>query len=241
MTNDERYQAVVAEWEKTTNDVSNALQESLDRFNPIFMMADSGARGSYEPDPPAGRYARPDCQHGRAHHRDPHQSQLPRRSERAWNTSFPRRGARKGLADTALRTADSGYLTRRLVDVSQDVIIREAGLRLRMRALWFLRLPKAVRLLRPLPTACVGRYPVRRYPGPATGQCAYFQGSYDDGRGCQAAGSRHDIHEVEIRTVLTCECPQRRMRQVLRHEPGQRASRVGRRRSGRHHCGAVHR
>ena len=65
MTENERYRAVVAEWEKTTADVTDALQKNMDRYNPIFMMADSGARGSMKPDPSADRYARPDGQHRR--------------------------------------------------------------------------------------------------------------------------------------------------------------------------------
>ena len=77
LTNDERYRLVVKAWEQTTKDVTDALMAGLDRYNPIWMMADSGARGSYRPDPSAGRHARPDGRYLRPHHRDPHQGQLP--------------------------------------------------------------------------------------------------------------------------------------------------------------------
>ena len=113
-------------WEKATNDVTRAdSAKRLDHYNPIYMMADSGARGSDEPDPAAGRYARLDCQHLPAR-----TIEIPIRANYREGLNvleyfISSRGARKGLADTALRTADSGYLTRRLVDVSQDVIIRE--------------------------------------------------------------------------------------------------------------------
>ena len=65
ISNEERYNGVIKVWSKTTEDVASALQENLDARNPIFMMADSGARGSMSSDPPAGRYARPDCKHVR--------------------------------------------------------------------------------------------------------------------------------------------------------------------------------
>ncbi|MCK7471949.1 MAG: hypothetical protein MZU95_15160 [Desulfomicrobium escambiense] len=94
-------------------------------FNPIFMMADSGARGIGAADPPAGRHARPDGQALRRDHRDTHHVQLPRGPRPCCEYFISTHGARKGLADTALKTANSGYLTRRLVDVAQDVIITE--------------------------------------------------------------------------------------------------------------------
>ena len=76
LTNEERYRLVVEAWEKTTKDVTDALMAGLDRYNPIWMMADSGP-WFLRPDPPAGRHARPDGRHLRPHHRDPHQVQLP--------------------------------------------------------------------------------------------------------------------------------------------------------------------
>lgn len=124
MTNQERYKQVVAEWEKTTNEVSDALQKNLDRYNPIFMMADSGARGSMK------QIRQLAGMRGLIANTAGRTIEIPikanyREGLTALEYFISSRGARKGLADTALRTADSGYLTRRMVDVSQDVIIRE--------------------------------------------------------------------------------------------------------------------
>nr|WP_326214867.1 DNA-directed RNA polymerase subunit beta' [uncultured Oscillibacter sp.] len=124
MTDHERYKQVVQEWEKTTNDVSDALQKNLDRYNPIFMMADSGARGSMK------QIRQLAGMRGLIANTAGKTIEIPikanyREGLTALEYFISSRGARKGLADTALRTADSGYLTRRMVDVSQDVIIRE--------------------------------------------------------------------------------------------------------------------
>ena len=124
MTDQERYKQVVQVWEKTTDDVSNALQENLDRYNPIFMMADSGARGSMK------QIRQLAGMRGLIANTAGKTIEIPikanyREGLTALEYFISSRGARKGLADTALRTADSGYLTRRMVDVSQEVIIRE--------------------------------------------------------------------------------------------------------------------
>ncbi|MCI6228137.1 MAG: DNA-directed RNA polymerase subunit beta', partial [Clostridiales bacterium] len=124
MTDHERYKQVVQVWEKTTNDVSDALQKNLDRYNPIFMMADSGARGSMK------QIRQLAGMRGLIANTAGKTIEIPikanyREGLTALEYFISSRGARKGLADTALRTADSGYLTRRMVDVSQEVIIRE--------------------------------------------------------------------------------------------------------------------
>ena len=124
ITEDERYRKTIALWEKATEDVTEAMMDNMDPFNSIFMMADSGARGNKQQirqvagmrglmADPSGRII-----------------DLPIKANFREGLSVldyftSSHGARKGLADTALRTADSGYLTRRLVDVSQDVIVRE--------------------------------------------------------------------------------------------------------------------
>ena len=118
LSDGERYSAVLKTWEKATNDVTKALQDGLDRYNPIFMMADSGARGSMNQirqliANTSGKVIEIPI---RANYRE---------GLNILEYFISSRGARKGLADTALRTADSGYLTRRLVDVSQDVIVRQ--------------------------------------------------------------------------------------------------------------------
>ena len=124
ITNDERYRLTVSAWEDTTNHVTQALQDNLDRFNPIFMMADSGARGSMS------QIRQLAGMRGLIANTSGKTIEIPIRANYREGLNIleyfiSSRGARKGLADTALRTADSGYLTRRLVDVSQEVIIRE--------------------------------------------------------------------------------------------------------------------
>ena len=124
ITNDERYRLTVAQWEETTNQVSDALQKNLGRFNPIYMMADSGARGSMS------QIRQLAGMRGLMANTAGKTIEIPIKSNFREGLSvleyfIASRGARKGLTDTALRTADSGYLTRRLVDVSHNVIVRE--------------------------------------------------------------------------------------------------------------------
>ncbi len=123
ISNQERKTAVLAVWNKTTNDVSDALTRNLDKYNPIFMMADSGARGSIN------QIRQLAGMRGLIANTSGETIEIPIRANYREGLNIleyfvSSRGARKGLADTALRTADSGYLTRRLVDVSQEVIIR---------------------------------------------------------------------------------------------------------------------
>lgn len=124
ITDDERYQAVVNIWEKATNDVSKAMEENFDDLNPIYMMVKSGARGNMNQlRQIAGMRGLMASTTGKA-------VEIPikscfREGLDALEYFISSHGARKGLSDTALRTADSGYLTRRLVDVSQDIIVRE--------------------------------------------------------------------------------------------------------------------
>ncbi len=124
LSESERYNAVLRTWEKCTNDVTDALQKGLDRYNPIYMMADSGARGSMS------QIRQLAGMRGLIANTSGKTIEIPikanyREGLNILEYFISSRGARKGLADTALRTADSGYLTRRLVDVSQEVIIRE--------------------------------------------------------------------------------------------------------------------
>ncbi len=124
MSNSERSQKVIKVWEKCTNDVAAGLKDNLGKQNPIYMMVDSGARGS---DSQLRQLA---GMRGLIANTSGKVIEVPIRANYREGLNvleyfISSRGARKGLADTALRTADSGYLTRRLVDVSQDVIIRE--------------------------------------------------------------------------------------------------------------------
>ena len=124
ITQEERHEAVVEQWNAATDEVAEAMVENLDELNPIFMMANSGARGSFKQIRQLagmrGLMANPK---GEIIERPIKANFMEGLSVLEYFIST--HGARKGLADTALRTADSGYLTRRLVDVAQDVIIRE--------------------------------------------------------------------------------------------------------------------
>jgi DNA-directed RNA polymerase subunit beta' len=125
ITQEERHEAVVEQWNAATDEVAEAMIENFDKLNPIYMMADSGARGSFKQIRQLagmrGLMANPK---GEIIERPIKANFMEGLSVLEYFIST--HGARKGLADTALRTADSGYLTRRLVDVAQDVIIREA-------------------------------------------------------------------------------------------------------------------
>lgn len=125
MSDDERYRKVIAIWDKATEDVANALMKhTMDPFNPVYMMANSGARGNVQQIRQlAGMRGLMADPSGRIIDR-PIKSNF-REGLTILEYFISSHGARKGLTDTALRTADSGYLTRRLVDVAQDVIVRE--------------------------------------------------------------------------------------------------------------------
>ena len=124
ITDSERYNAVINVWEATTKEVSNAMEDNFDELNPIYMMVKSGARGNMNQlRQIAGMRGLMASTTGKA-------VEIPIKSSFAEGLDaleyfISAHGARKGLSDTALRTADSGYLTRRLVDVSQDIIVRE--------------------------------------------------------------------------------------------------------------------
>ena len=201
MTDQERYKQVVQEWEKTTNDVSNALQENLDRYNPIYMMADSGARGSMK------QIRQLAGMRGLIANTAGKTIEIPikanyREGLTALEYFISSRGARKGLADTALRTADSGYLTRRMVDVSQDVIIREQdcgathGITVR-------EISESGQVIEKFSDRIIGRYPVHDVADPATGELL-VSASQMIGEAEVRKIEKAGITELEIRTVLTC-------------------------------------
>ena len=202
MTNQERYKQVVKEWEKTTNEVTDALQKSLDRYNPIFMMADSGARGSMKQIRQlAGMRGLMANTAGRT-------IEIPIKANFREGLSvleyfISSRGARKGLADTALRTADSGYLTRRMVDVAQDVIIREQDCGV-SHGILVSEISENGQVIERFIDRIRGRYPVHDVLDPETGEVLASNGRMIDeetAKKIEAVG----IHELEIRTVLTCK------------------------------------
>ena len=203
ITDTERYRLVVKEWEETTKVVTDALQEKMesDRFNPIHMMAQSGARGSINQIRQlAGMRGLMANAAGRT-------IEIPVKSNFREGLSvleyfISARGARKGLADTALRTADSGYLTRRMVDVSQEVIIREEDCGAKI-GIWVEDIMEGNSCIEPLAERLVGRYPVDDVIHPETGEVLQRKEDImneQDADRIVAAG----IKKVQIRTVLQC-------------------------------------
>ena len=202
LTEDERYRAVVEEWKKTTKDVTEALTDVLDEYNPIFMMADSGARGSMN------QIRQLAGMRGLMANTSGKTIEIPVKSNFREGLSvleyfISTRGARKGMADTALRTADSGYLTRRMVDVCQDVIIRidDCGTN---EGVWAAAVYDRGQVIESFGTAIAGRFPAEPITDPATGEVLF-----DTNRMLKAADAAvlesHGIHKALVRSVLTCE------------------------------------
>ena len=201
MTNEERYRKTVQTWEKTTKDVTDALQASMDKYNPIWMMADSGARGSMaQIRQLAGMRGLMADTAGRT-------IEIPIKANFREGLSVleyftSSRGARKGMADTALRTADSGYLTRRLVDVSQQVIIREDDCGT-TDGILVSEIEEQGQVIETFAERVHGRYLTRDLHDPVTGELLMSKDQMmvkDDAARFEA----HGIKEVEIRSVLTC-------------------------------------
>ena len=202
ITNDERYRLVVSQWEQTIKDVTDALQANLDRFNPIFMMADSGARGSMNQIRQlAGMRGLMADTNGRT-------IEIPIKANFREGLSvleyfISSRGARKGLTDTALRTADSGYLTRRLVDVSQDVIIREKDCHT-PEGIWVGEVSEKGQVIDTFGNRIRGRYPVEDVVDPETGELLHPRTKLMQPEDA-ALFEKHGIHKIYIRTVLGCK------------------------------------
>ena len=202
LTNDERYRLVVQAWEKTTKDVTDALMACLDRYNPIWMMADSGARGS------SAQIRQLAGMRGLMADTSGRTIEIPIKSNFREGLSvleyfISSRGARKGMADTALRTADSGYLTRRLVDVSQEVIIREHDCGTH-DGITVSEISENGQVIETFGERLKGRYPVEDICDPVTGEVLidhHTMMTADHAKLLEA----HGIYEARIRSVLTCE------------------------------------
>ena len=202
ITNEERYRLVVQQWEKTTADVTGALQGNLDEFNPIYMMADSGARGSMaQIRQLAGMRGLMADTAGRT-------IEIPVKANFREGLSvleyfISSRGARKGMTDTALRTADSGYLTRRMVDVSQEVIIREHDCHTK-NGIWVGAVyDKNGDVIDTFGNRIRGRYPVNDVMHPVTGELLHSKYTMmmpEDAQKFEDAG----IEKIYIRTILGC-------------------------------------
>ena len=206
LSNAERRERVIKVWEVTTDLVAKKLMSSLDEFNPIYMMANSGARGSTaqirQLAGMRGLMADPSGQI----------IEVPIRANFREGLSvleffISSHGARKGLADTALRTADSGYLTRRLVDVSQDVIVREEDCYATRgeapKGMVLTEIKDGNKLIEPLRSRVIGRYAVETVKHPETGEVIVEAGaliSYEQAEAIEKAG----IKSVHCRSVFTC-------------------------------------
>ena len=166
ITDNERYNAIIKIWEKATNDVTEAMKNNFDEMNPIYMMAQSGARGNMNQlRQIAGMRGLMANTSGKA-------VEIPvkscfREGLDSLEYFISAHGARKGLTDTALRTADSGYLTRRLVDVSQDIIIRESDCGT-TRGIEVEDIKDGNQVIEPLEERLVGRYPLENIVDPKT-------------------------------------------------------------------------
>ncbi|MBO4733506.1 MAG: DNA-directed RNA polymerase subunit beta', partial [Clostridia bacterium] len=201
LSNDERSRHVIEIWNKATEDVADALKGNLDEFNPIFMMADSGARGSMS------QIRQLAGMRGLIANTAGKVIEVPIRANYREGLNvleyfISSRGARKGLADTALRTADSGYLTRRLVDVSQDVIVRDNDCGT-TEGLTVFDIKDGNHILETLEERLVGRYLLHPAVDPNTGEVICDTDhilSKADAKRIVDAG----IERIEIRSILTC-------------------------------------
>ena len=201
LSEEERSGAVLKTWEKATNDVTAALQKGLDRNNPIFMMADSGARGSMS------QIRQLAGMRGLIANTSGKVIEIPIRANYREGLNIleyfiSSRGARKGLADTALRTADSGYLTRRLVDVSQDVIIREDDCGA-TDGLEVFDIKEGKESIESLHERLIGRYLVEDFVDPETGAVLVSKDKMMDDNDADIIVG-HGVERIKVRSILNC-------------------------------------
>ncbi len=204
MTDDERYVQVINTWNETSTKVTNALMSKLDQYNPIFMMADSGARGS------VNQIRQLAAMRGLMANTSGRAVEIPIRANfreglNVLEYFISTHGARKGLADTALRTADSGYMTRRLVDVAQDLIIRaeDCGT---TEYITVTAIKDGNEMIEKLEDRLEGRYTAEDVVNPQTGEIIVNKGhlmTLAEANKIVACG----VESVKIRSVLKCELP----------------------------------
>ncbi len=202
LSEDERYECVIRIWEKATNDVINALKNCMDRYNSINMMSDSGARGSMaQMRQLAGMRGLMFATNGKT-------MEIPikacfREGLNVLEYFIGARGSRKSLSDTALKTADSGYLTRRLVDVSQDVIVREENCG-STEGIWVSDVKDGNEIIEPLADRLPGRYTIGDVIAP-DGRVLAKDGvmlTAQDAAEIVEAG----VTQVHVRSILKCKC-----------------------------------
>ena len=202
LTEDERYKNVIETWEETTKAVTGALQKHLTEDNPIRMMSHSGARGS------TNQMRQLAGMRGLMFSTTGQTIEMPIKSNFREGLNIleyfiAARGARKGLADTALRTADSGYLTRRLVDVSQEVIIRETDCGTE-DGLWLTEIRDGSEVLEEFADRLLGRFTIGQVIHPESGEIIAEGGvmlSEEDVKAIIAA----NIEKVHARSILRCK------------------------------------
>jgi len=202
ISEDERYTAVIQAWTEAGENITKALMDSLDKFNPLYMMANSGARGNINQIKQlAGMRGLMADTSGKT-------LEIPikanfREGLNVLEYFISSHGARKGLADTALRTADSGYLTRRLVDVSQDVIVRQFDCNTD-RGIEVSAIKDGTDIIEDIDERVSGRYAAKDIIHPETGEILVKRNeliSEHIARKIKETG----IKKVFIRSVLTCE------------------------------------
>ena len=212
ITDNERYNQVIDTWTHVNNDIGNVLLKQMTEadqgFNAVFMMLDSGARGSKDQIKQLsgirGLMAKPQKAgaEGRGTIENPILSNF-KEGMSVLEYFISTHGARKGLADTAMKTADAGYLTRRLVDVSHDVIITEEDCGT-LRGLQCSALKSGDEVISSLAERILGRVSVHDVVNPKTGDVIVEAGE-EITEAIADAIERADIETVEIRSVLTCE------------------------------------
>ena len=201
ISDNERYNQTIAIWQATTDKVAKALAANLPEDNEIYMMADSGARGSMN------QIKQLAGMRGLLANTAGKTIEMPIRANYREGLNIleyfvAARGARKGLADTALRTADSGYLTRRMVDVSQDVIVREIDCGT-TDGLWVSEIHEGKEKIESFRERLIGRFAVGDVVNPITGKVIVPEGKMIDlydANEIEAAG----ITKLKIRSLLTC-------------------------------------
>ena len=205
ITEEERYKEVVETWKKTDEELTDALLSGLNKYNNIFMMADSGARGSNQQIKQlAGMRGLMADTSGRT-------IELPIKSNFREGLDvleyfISAHGARKGMSDTALRTADSGYLTRRLVDVSQELIVREvdcAENRAEIPGMYVEAFMDGKEEIESLKSRITGRYLAEDIVDPATGEVVVAANHMVTPKRASAI-VKTGVDRVKIRTILTC-------------------------------------
>ena len=203
LSNEERYRGVIETWNETTTKVTEALNQNMDPYNPIFMMSDSGARGSIS------QIRQLAGMRGLIANTSGRTIEVPIRANYREGLNIleyfiSSRGARKGLADTALRTADSGYLTRRLVDVAQDVIIREEDCGT-TEGITVYDIQDGSEMIEPLTERLVGRYLTEDFCDPETGEILVSHDTMMGDKEAELIAKQYGVKRIKIRSVLTCE------------------------------------